>query len=119
MMPLPLATSNKTMQRISTSKHQHLVDALLQLESLLNSDFKQDLDLHVASELRAELETLFISYNQQVIALSELIGDYHELFNKTKIQFLSPKLKALKRKAEQDARVFPLLAQNIRLVYGT
>jgi hypothetical protein len=107
------------MQGISTSKHQHLVDALLQLEKLLNREFVHNTDPQMAAELRSELETLFGSYNRQVMALAKLIGDYHELFNKAKIQFLSPKLKELRKKAEHDARVFPLLAQNIRLVYGT
>ncbi|HEK22392.1 MAG TPA: hypothetical protein ENO28_18265 [Bacteroidetes bacterium] len=107
------------MQGISTAKHQHLVDALLQLEKLLSRDFKQDTDRQQAEELRLELEAMHNSYNKQVNALAELIGDYHELFTKAKMQFLSPKLKELRKQAEQDTRILPLLAQNIRLVYGT
>lgn len=107
------------MQGISQSKHQHLVDALLQLERLLSIDIKQDTDKQQAAELRQTLETLHGQYHQQVKELSDLILDYQNLFQKTKLQFLSPKLKELRQQVPQDKPVFPLLAENIRLVYGT
>lgn len=106
------------MQGISNSKHQHLVNALLHLENLLSKQCEQNTDKQLAGELRLELETLHNSYSKQVNALADLIGDYHELFSKAKIQFLSPKLKELKKQAEQDAQIMPVLAQNIRLMYG-
>lgn len=107
------------MQGISTSKHQHLVDALLHLENLLSKDFGQDIDRQLANELRSELELMHNNYSQRVAALAELIADYHELFHKAKMQFLSRKLKELKKQAGRDDSVLPLLAQNIRLAYGT
>lgn len=107
------------MQSISRSKHQHLVDALLQLENLLGRDFKQDLDKQQSAELRHELEVMHKRYNKQVRELSDLITDYEEMFCKVKMQFLSPKLKELKKQSKQDTRLMPLLVQNIRLVYGT
>lgn len=107
------------MQGISTSKHQHLVDALLHLEELLSKDFEQDTDRQISAELRRELEEMLSSYTEQVNALAKQISGYHELFNKAKMQFLSPKLKALRKQAGQDSAILPLLTQNIRLVYGT
>lgn len=107
------------MQGISTSKHQHLVDALLHLENLLESDFEQQADRERSAELRQELETMLESYKEQINTLAELIGDYHELYHKARMQFLSPKLKMLRKQAGQDGAVLPLLVQNIRLAYGT
>lgn len=107
------------MQGISNSKHQHLVDALLHLEQLLSGDFKQVTDKQQAAELKHELEAMHNRYNQQVLELSDLILDYQDLFQKTKMQFLSPKLKELRKQVPQDKPVFSLLAENIHLVYGT
>jgi hypothetical protein len=107
------------MQGISTAKHQHLVDALLQLENLLSGDYRQDSDRQLALELKTELEAMHASYQQQVKELSELIMAYQDLFHRAKMQFLSPKLKALRKQSEHDARIMPLLTRNIQLVYGT
>lgn len=107
------------MQGINNSKHRHLVDALLQFQNMLDRDFERDTDRQQAEELRLELEALHCSYSKQVNVLAELIGDYHELFSKVKLQFLSPKLKELKKQAEHDTRIWPMLAKSIQLVYGT
>ncbi len=107
------------MQGINQSKHQHLVDALLHLENLLSRDFKQDTEKQQAAELRQELEFMHKRYDKQIRELSDLITDYQEMFCKVKMQFLSPKLKELRKQVPQDKPVFGLLAENIRLVYGT
>jgi len=107
------------MQGISQSKHQHLVDALLQLENLLNRDFKQDTDKQHASELRSELEAMHRKYDEQMRELFDLILDYQDLFNKAKIQFLSPKLKELRKQVPQNTRLYTVLTENIQLAYGT
>lgn len=107
------------MQGISTSKHQHLVDALLQLERVLGQDFKADTDLQEAAEYRGELERMHEEYEHLLMHLSELIVNYNELSGKVKIQFLSKKLKELKKQTPQDRPVFQLLMENIRLAYGT
>lgn len=107
------------MQGISQSKHQHLMDALLHLENLLSRDFTQDTDRQQAGELRSELEAMHSKYNVQMRILFDLIVDYEELFHKAKVQFLSPKLKELRKRVSQDQPVFGQLVENIKLVYGT
>lgn len=107
------------MQGINQSKHQHLVDALLQLENLLYMDSKANADLQQAAELRQQLETMRRDYNRQIAELAELIADYQQLFNKAKMQFLSPKLKALRKQVPHDKTVFQLLVENIQVVYRT
>jgi len=107
------------MQGISTSKHQHLVDALLHLEESLSKDFRQYNDSQLACELRRELEAMIGLYGEQVSALAEPIASYNDLYQKARMKFLSPKLKELTKRATQDEQIQPLLMQNIRLVYGT
>lgn len=107
------------MQGINQSKHQHLVDALLQLENLLYMDSKANADLQQAAELRQQLETMRRDYNRQIAELAELIADYQQLFNKAKIQFLSPKLKELRKQVPQNTKLYTVLTENIQLAYGT
>ena len=107
------------MQGISKTKHKHLADALLQLERLLSRDFKQDTEIQQALEYRKELELMHTEYERLLLDLSGIIDDYNELFGKVKIQFLSPKLKELRKHVPQDKPVFRLLTENIRMVYGT
>ena len=92
------------MQGISNSKHQHLVDALLHLESLLSRDFQRDVDKQQTVVLRHELEVMHKKYNKQVRELSDLINDYQELFCKVKMQFLSPKLTELRKQGRRTSR---------------
>ncbi len=82
------------MKGINNAEHQQLIACLLQLENLLRS---QEADRHQAAGLRTELAAMHENYNKQLAALEKLIGDYHDLFKKTKTTFLSPKLKALKK----------------------
>lgn len=107
------------MQGINKSKHIHLLDALLQLERLLSREFKQDADMQQSAKYRRELETMHLEYERLLLELSKVIDGYNELFSKVKIQFLSPKLKELRKQVPQDKPVFSLLAENIRMVYGT
>ncbi|MBE9586219.1 hypothetical protein IM792_17320 [Mucilaginibacter sp. JRF] len=107
------------MQGISDTRHRQLVDALLQLENLLCENLDRDSDMQTAGELRAQLETTHANYNKQIVVLSELIQDYHNLFNKIKLQFIAPKLKELRKKAHKRDRIYPSLVQNIQHVYGT
>lgn len=107
------------MQGISNSKHRHLVDALLQLENLLGRDFEHDADKQQAAEYRMELDLMLVDYERLLSDLAELIGHYNALSGKARLQFLSPKLKELRRQLPQDKPAFRLLARNIQLVYGS
>lgn len=107
------------MQGINKAKHVHLVDALLQMETLLSRNLAKESGKQLAGQLRLDLEVILNCYNNQVNLLAELISDYHELFGKAKMQFLPPKVKELKKLAEQDTRTLPILVKKIQLVYGT
>ncbi|WP_256012087.1 hypothetical protein [Desertivirga xinjiangensis] len=107
------------MQGISTSKHQHLVDALLRMERLLNKKTDQEADKLLCAVYLRELETAFFQYEQLLSELSSLIEGYNELFGKAKTQFLSPRLKKLRRQVHKDTQLSYLVLENIRLVYRT
>lgn len=107
------------MQGISTAKHQHLVDALLQLERELSRDFKTDLALQQAAEYRTELEAMHRNYERLLDELSRQITEYEILYSHVKIRFLGKKLKELKKEISAEMKDFPVLVQNIHLVYGT
>lgn len=107
------------MQGISQSKHQHLIDALLKLEKLLGKDFKQDADRQQAAVYHMELDAKHTEYERLLLELSHVIDGYNQLFEKVKIQFLSPKLKEMRKNVPQDKAVFTLLRENIHIVYGT
>jgi hypothetical protein len=107
------------MQGISQSKHQHLMDALLHLENLLNTYAENDADIQQAIHLRSELGMMHQNYCRQLDELFGLINDYHELFNKSKAKFLSPKLKELRKQMVKDTKVISFLTESIRMVYGT
>lgn len=104
------------MQGISKSRHVHLMDALLQMEQLLNKECEC---LQQTVEYRIELETIHSNYERLLGELARQITDYEVLFSHVKIQFLGKKLKELKKEISVEMRDFPLLMQNIRLAYGT
>jgi predicted nuclease with TOPRIM domain len=104
------------MQGISRSKHVHLMDALLQLETLLGKECEC---LQQAGEYRAELETMHRNYERLLGELAQLITDYSVLYDEVKIRFLGKKLKELKKEISVEMPDFPMLVQNIRIAYGT
>ena len=108
------------MQGISQSKHQHLVDALLHLEMLLSKDDDATgADLQQAADYRLELEGMHRQYESLLIELSKVIVDYQDLFGRVKVQFLSKKLKTLKKQIPVDKPAMRLLVKNIQVAYGT
>jgi soluble cytochrome b562 len=104
------------MQGISQSKHQHLVDALLQMEQVL----KQNREcVEQAVEYRVELESMHKNYERLLDKLANQISEYEALYAHVKIQYVGKKLKELKKEIPVEKPAFALLTENIRLAYGT
>lgn len=107
------------MEGISQSKHQHMGDALLHLEMLLGSDDATGAGLQQAADYRLELEGKHQQYEGLLADLSKVIVDYQGLFVRVKVQFLSKKLKMLKKQVPVDKPAMRLLVKNIQVAYGT
>ncbi len=104
------------MQGISNARHVHLIDALLQLEQLLNKECEC---LQKAGEYRVELEAMHSNYERLLDELGKQIMEYELLYSHVKIQFLGKKLKELKKEISVEMPTFPTLVRNIRIAYGT
>lgn len=107
------------MQGINQSKHQHLLDALLQMERLLVSEQRECACVHQTAEYRRELEDMHLNYRRLLDELSRQISAYEDLFSQVKTQYLGKKLKELKKKIPTEKPAFVRLVENIRLTYGT
>jgi hypothetical protein len=124
------------MNGISKSKHEHLIEALLQLENLLLEkgqvlssdtddlcDYEDPADIinacKAAGKARVELEEIYTSYNLTLESLSALIKKYDELYNFIRAEYISKRLKELKRSIQPDNIQFQSLRDNIRTVYRT
>ncbi|RKR83407.1 hypothetical protein BDD43_3615 [Mucilaginibacter gracilis] len=104
------------MQGISKSRHVHLMDALLQLETLLGKECEC---LQQATEYRVDLENMHSNYERLLEELARQITNYEVMYSHVKIQFLGKKLKELKKEISVEMPGFPVLVQNIRIAYGT
>jgi hypothetical protein len=121
------------MHGISKSKHEHLMDALLQLENLLlmettaqtdgvdSPSGTQELESTYKSvkKMRAELEEIFTTYNVALGSLAEMIHRYEELYNYSRVEYLAKVLKELRRRANPADDQFKLMKENIQTVYRT
>lgn len=83
------------MQGINKAKHVRLLDALLQLEKVL--DLGAVADKEAAKNYRAELKSMLRTYEELLAKLAVHIADYEELFQQAKVHFLAKKLKELKK----------------------
>ena len=123
------------MRGISKSKHEHLIEALLQLEKLLEvesgtfhkpgsaienlNDVKIDATYKSVINIRVELEEIFSTYNIALESLAFLIDRYEELYNYSRTEHLAKILKELKRKISNNDDQFQLMRDNIQTVYRT
>ena len=107
------------MQGISKARHEHLTDALLQLESLLSTEQQESGCLEQAADYRERLEALHQSYERILTDLAWQIEAYEALYSQVKVQFLGKRLKELKKDMHGRQPAYPLLQANIRLAYGT
>ncbi|RYD89474.1 MAG: hypothetical protein EOP54_25555 [Sphingobacteriales bacterium] len=122
------------MQGISKSKHEHLMGALQHLEELLFSkeglkvkrdevlqedaaDFQQV--LRDAIQAREELQQLYVNYNLTLEDLALIISKYEKLYSHLRTDFVSKRLKELKREMPITDEQFKLLKEGIHTAYGT
>ena len=124
------------MHGISKSKHEHLIESLLLLEKLLaeeqalikradsalndnGADIAEYSGEHkLAAIYREELDQIYTQYNTILLSLSEVIERYDKLFNQVRLEYVSKKLKELKRKVNAGEVRFDLLKDNIHTAYG-
>lgn len=124
------------MHGISKSKHEHLIESLLLLEKLLaeeqalikraNSTLGESgMDMvdysgehKLAAVYREELDQIYAQYNTILASLAGVIERYDKLFNHVRLEYVSKKLKELKRKVNAGEVRFDLLKDNIHTAYG-
>lgn len=116
---LSLVSNLSVMQGINKAKHVHLVDALLQLERLMDQGSLLGQDLKKAEDLRLRLAEMYQGYEQLLDDLALHIAEYKDLFNEVKIQYLGKKLKELKKQERLERSGFVELMDHARLAYGT
>ena len=111
------------MRGITKGKHVHMIDALLQLEELLTHEQPECGCSQQARDYRRELAAMHANYELLLEKLAEQVSTYETLFGDVKINFLSRKLKELKKgiPADHAASISSLamLHHNIQLAYGT
>ncbi|CAM3736532.1 hypothetical protein MUGA111182_06270 [Mucilaginibacter galii] len=106
------------MQGINKAKHVHLIDALLQMEILLSREQVEFACIQQTVEYRRELEDMHSNYERLLEELSGQISAYEALFSQVKVQYLSRKLKELKKEISIERPAYPMLAENIRLAHS-
>ena len=111
------------MQGINKTRHEHLIGALLQLESIRSREHQESGCLEQAADYRDRLENMHQNYERILTDLAWQIEAYEALYSQVKVQFLGKKLKELKKGIQADrATTEPVLAMlhcNIQLAYGT
>lgn len=85
------------MQGINKAKHVHLIDALLYMERLLAREQRECTCVQQPAEYRQKLEDMHGNYERLLKELSGQIRAYEALFSQVKVQYLSKKLKELKK----------------------
>jgi len=107
------------MQGINKAKHAHLIDALLQMERLLSREQRECGCIQQTAAYRLELEDMHVNYQVLLKNLSVQITAYEALFTQVKVQYLSKKLKELKKEISGEKPALRMLIENIRIAYGT
>jgi len=125
------------MHGINRSRHLHLIESLLLLEELLHEEKELLINdatgnnmenktatenyqntSQVAANYRAELEEIYSLYHVELASLAETIDRYDKLFNHLKIEYVSKKLKDLKRRNDLEGIRNERLKDNIHTAYG-
>ncbi len=107
------------MQAISKKRHEHLKEALLQMEGLFSDQQKDCGCLQQSGVYNRDLETMYRNYERLLKELSRQITAYEILYSEVKVQFLGKKLKELKKQIPAEKSAFVMLQTSIRLAYGT
>lgn len=107
------------MQGINRKQYGHIVDALLRMERLLSDRQKECTTLKQAEDYKRDLESMYINYERLLKELSEQITAYEILYSEVKVQFLSKKLKEMKKEIPPEKPAFVMLQTSIKLVLGT
>ncbi|WP_147321960.1 hypothetical protein [Mucilaginibacter conchicola] len=107
------------MQGISDTRHRQLVDALLQLENVLNDRGGAPKDIEKAADHRRQLIEMKANYDHFVSQLAQQIDAYFAEYEKAKVKFLGVKSRELKRQIAREARMFELHRNNGYKGYGT
>ena len=124
------------MHGINRSRHLHLIESLLLLEGLLLEQGKQVTDadgreatdepvianyqmsFHAAAAYRTELQEIYSAYLVELSSLAETINKYDKLFHYVKVEYVSKKLKDLKRRDDLERERLARLKDNIHTAYG-
>lgn len=106
------------MHGISKSRHEHLKDALLQMDGLLKECNLDCCYIQQAADYNRELESLYQNYQRLLKELSRQITDYEFLYIEVNVQFLGKKLKQLKTVISTEKPAFSVLQSSIKLAYG-
>ncbi|EOR95761.1 hypothetical protein ADIARSV_1074 [Arcticibacter svalbardensis MN12-7] len=107
------------MHGISKSRHEHLHNALLQMEELLASNGRDSGFSQQAVDYNLELEAMYQNYEQLLKELSRQITAYEILYSEVKVQFLGKKLKELKKRIQAEKPAYLVLQASIKLAYCT
>ena len=103
------------MQGINKSRHEHLHNAMLQMEELLSSSDLYCSILHQTADYSQKLVSMYQNYERLLNELSRQITDYEILYIEVKVQFLGKKLKELKKEIPAEKPAFSALQASIKL----
>ena len=101
------------MQGINKARHVHLMDALLQLESLLNRKPQEFGCLQQTADYRVKLESMHRDYEKQLADLYVLIAEYETLFKEVKVQYLGRNLRNLQKHLAPETKEYRILLQTL------
>lgn len=90
-----------------------------QLERLLARKEQNLTDLQQTLAYSKELEKMYENYNHLLTDLARQISDYESLYTKVKTQYLSKKLKHLKKEMLEQEPAFIRLIENIHIIFRT
>ncbi|MBE5319796.1 hypothetical protein IM793_11550 [Pedobacter sp. MR2016-19] len=107
------------MQGINKGKHEQLQNALVQLSNLLENEQEDKESIQQAIDYQKKLEYVYSDYQKKLADLEQVVIEYEVFYAHVKAQFLTRKLKELKKEIRTKQPAYGLLAENIRLSYGT
>ncbi|WP_256009074.1 hypothetical protein [Desertivirga xinjiangensis] len=117
------------MQGISKRQHQHLTEALLQLERVF-SRIEQKLDQQTGKRLkvipasaeiearRKELEESYEQYQAMLAALEAHVKQYQKRFLQIKQQDIGNRIRELRKQLPPDSNELLFLRESIASAYG-
>lgn len=109
------------MKAISSSKYQHLQDAIAELTYVLSGQPEKGHAeiVRQLSEKQEQLKVIFKSYNELLIQLYGLAANYEELAMDIKVNLLGKQLKELRKHLPLESPVYQHVGISVKLLYGT